>query len=131
MEPFHKNSPPATAAQLRWWLGPAGGGEADRLKKQGSLYEYPPGVVPPRVSPGFCVPKGASSFRLVVNAKHINIGCTALKCRYESLKLLQRMDLTHMCLQSKSICVMHIIRSQFRTHNDISSPLDSRVGTTT
>ena len=89
IDPFHKASPPATSKQLQWWLN----SEAPRLKKQGSLYEYPPGVVPSYVSGAFCVPKGAS-FRLVVNAKHVNLACTPRKCRYESLKMLQRLDLT-------------------------------------
>ena len=91
--PFHKHSPPATTAQLHWWLG-TGGGEADRLKKQGSLYEYPPGVVPPCVNAAFCVPKDASSFRLVINPRHVNIASVPRKCRYETLKMLQRLDLT-------------------------------------
>lgn len=90
MEPFHKASPPSTAAQDRWWLS----AEAPRLVKQGSLYVYPDGVVPDFVSGAFCVPKGSDSWRLVVNARHVNLGCIPKKCRYESLKLLQRLDLS-------------------------------------
>ena len=91
--PFHNKSPPSTRSQQQWWLH----AEAPRLKKQGSLYEYPPGVVPRYVSGAFCVPKGANSWRLVVNAKHVNFACMPRKCRYESLKLLQRLDLTNVC----------------------------------
>jgi Reverse transcriptase (RNA-dependent DNA polymerase)/DNA N-6-adenine-methyltransferase (Dam) len=57
------------------------------------LYQYPDGVIPAFVSGSFCVPKGAESWRLVVNAKHVNLACEARKCRYESLKMLQRLDL--------------------------------------
>jgi Reverse transcriptase (RNA-dependent DNA polymerase) len=89
ISPFCKASPPATAAQNRWWLS----SEAPRLIKQGSLYQYPPGKVPAYVSGAFCVPKGSESWRLVVNAKHVNLACTPRKCRYESLKMLQRIDL--------------------------------------
>ncbi len=88
--PFHKTSPPSTAAQRRWWLG----GEAPRLIKQGSLYQYPDDVVPECVSGAFCVAKGAESYRLVVNARHVNLACQGKKCRYETLKMLQRIDLS-------------------------------------
>jgi DNA N-6-adenine-methyltransferase (Dam)/Reverse transcriptase (RNA-dependent DNA polymerase) len=88
--PFHKTSPPSTATQRRWWLD----GEAHRLKKQGSLFQYPDGVVPEHVSGAFLVPKGADNWRLVVNEKHVNLACIPRKCRYESLKMLQRLDLS-------------------------------------
>ena len=88
--PFHKISPPSTSAQRKWWLS----SEAPRLIKQGSLYQYPAGVVPSFVSGAFCVPKGSDSWRLVVNAKHVNLACEPRKCRYESLKMLQRIDLS-------------------------------------
>jgi hypothetical protein len=40
------------------------------------------------------VPKGADSWRLVVNAKHVNLACEPRRCQYESLKMLQRIDLS-------------------------------------
>ena len=88
--PFRKLGPPATTAQAQWWLA----GEAPRLEKQGSLYKYPAGVIPEYCSPAFLVPKGADSWRLVINEKHVNLACLPRKCRYESLKMLQRLDLT-------------------------------------
>jgi hypothetical protein len=88
--PFRKHGPPVTSAQARWWHG----GEAARLQKQGSLYEYPAGVVPEYCSPAFLVPKGADAWRLVINEKHVNLACMPRKCRYESLRMLQRLDLT-------------------------------------
>jgi hypothetical protein len=90
IQPFRKAGPPVTAAQSKWWHA----GEAVRLQKQGSLYKYPAGVVPEYCSPAFLVPKGAESWRLVINEKHVNLACIPRKCRYESLKMLQRLDLS-------------------------------------
>ena len=58
------------------------------------MYQYPAGLVPEYCSPAFVIPKGADSRRLVINMKHVNLACIPRKCRYESLKLLQRLDLS-------------------------------------
>jgi hypothetical protein len=82
--------PPVTAVQAKWWHS----GESIRLQKQGSLFKYPPGVIPEYCSPAFLVPKGADSWRLVINQKHVNLACIPRKCKFESLKMLQRLELT-------------------------------------
>jgi len=89
--PFQKKPLPVTAAQRKWWFNT----EKARLVKQGSLFVYPPGEVPLYVSNSFCVPKGSDSWRLVVNAKHVNLACKPHKCRYETLKLLQRLPISN------------------------------------
>ena len=58
------------------------------------MFQYPAGVIPEYCSPAFLVPKGADSWRLVINEKHVNLACIPRKCRYESLKMLQRLDLS-------------------------------------
>jgi hypothetical protein len=42
VQPFHARGIPASPDQINWWLHT----EALRLMKQGSLFQYPPGVVP-------------------------------------------------------------------------------------
>jgi hypothetical protein len=104
--PFRKPSPPSTSSQKKWWLS----SEAPRLFKQGSLFEYPPGVVPDFCSGAFCVPKGADSWRLVVNAKHVNLACEPRRCRYESLKMLQRIDLSGVHAIKVDVMVASVVR---------------------
>lgn len=86
--PFYKVPLPSTHAQLQWWLHT----EAPRFIKLGVLTQL--GSRPSHCSNAFCVPKG-DSWRLVVNLKHTNKFNVAHKCRFETLRYLQRYDLSN------------------------------------
>jgi hypothetical protein len=85
--PFCKKPLPATAAQKQWWLCT----EAPRLTKLGVVCEL--AERPPFCSNAFCVPKGAA-WRTVINYKYINSLNVAKKCRFETLRYLQRYDVS-------------------------------------
>eukprot|EP00878_Enallax_costatus_P047198 GHUV01057632.1.p1 GENE.GHUV01057632.1~~GHUV01057632.1.p1 ORF type:complete len:252 (-),score=38.65 GHUV01057632.1:285-1040(-) len=86
--PFSKSPLPCTKSQQQWWLCT----EAPRLKKLGVLTELASKLE--YCSNAFCVPKGAA-WRVVLNFKHINKFNVAHKCRFETLKFLQRYDLSN------------------------------------
>lgn len=86
--PFSKAPLPSTHAQKQWWLCT----EAPRFIKLGVLTRLD--SKPAYCSNAFCVPKGAT-WRVVVNLKHINKFNKAHKCRFETLRFLQRYDLTN------------------------------------
>lgn len=86
--PFYKNPLPSTNAQKQWWLCT----EAPRLSKLGVLTKLASRSA--YCSNAFCVPKG-SSWRLVINYKYINTFNVARKCRFETLRFLQRYDLSN------------------------------------
>lgn len=85
--PFYKPPLPTTHAQRQWWLHT----EAPRFVKLGVLTQLE--ARPSHCSNAFCVPKG-ESWRLVVNLKHCNKFNVAYKCRFETLRFLQRYDLS-------------------------------------
>jgi hypothetical protein len=87
VQPFRSRSIKPTSAQEHWWLNT----EAPRLKKQGSLFEYPPGVVPKYCAAGFMVPKGPDNFRTVVDSRPVNVACVRKRCKYDTLKMLCRL----------------------------------------
>lgn len=84
--PFVKRPLPYTSAQQQWWVCT----EFPRFAKLGIMCELP--AKPAYCSNAFCVPKGAS-WRLVINLSHLNKFNKAYKCRFETLKILQRYDL--------------------------------------
>lgn len=84
--PFCKRPLPYTASQQQWWQHT----EFPRFAKLGVMSELP--ARPDFCSNAFCVPKGAS-WRLVINLSHVNKFNRAYKCRFETLKFLQRYDL--------------------------------------
>lgn len=86
--PFHKHPLPSTNAQKQWWLCT----EAPRLSKLGVLTRL--ASRPAFCSNAFCVPKG-SSWRLVNYYKYVNKFNVARKCRFETLRFLQRYDLSN------------------------------------
>ena len=86
--PFYKRPLPSCAKQQQWWLCT----EAPRLIKLGALTRL--SERPAYCSNAFCVPKG-DAWRTVVNLKHLNKFNVAHKCRFETLKFLQRYDLSH------------------------------------
>lgn len=86
--PFYKKPLPCSSKQKQWWLCT----EAPRLIKLGVLNRLL--VRPSHCSNAFCVPKG-DSWRLVINYKHNNKFNVARKCRFETLRFLQRYDLSN------------------------------------
>jgi hypothetical protein len=86
-KPFRGRSITPTPGEKKWWFNT----EMPRLVKQGSLFQYPDGVVPEYCSAAFMVPKGSDNFRLVINNKPVNIACTVKRCKYDTLKLLSRL----------------------------------------
>lgn len=84
--PFYKKPLPSTQSQRQWWLHT----EAPRFVKLGVLKQLH--ERPLYCSNAFCVPKG-DSWRLVVNYKHSNKFNVAHKCRFETLRMLQRYDI--------------------------------------
>ena len=86
--PFYKPPLPTSNAQKQWWLCT----EEPRLMKLGVLTRLD--VRPSYCSNAFCVPKG-SAWRVVINYKYVNKFNVAYKCRFETLRHLQRYDLSN------------------------------------
>lgn len=84
--PFCKRPLPYSQSQQQWWECT----EFPRLAKLGIMSKL--SSKPEYCSNAFCVPKG-SSWRLVLNLSHLNKFDRAYKCRFETLKFLQRYDL--------------------------------------